>query len=182
MSNIAPIKGWKSVRSGAIALCIGAVCLLIAYYTVGGTRNWFGIYGVILDVIGAFVLVIPDLPKYREYFYAGKLRDALFKLRTDFQGSSRITTDEPWYDSFVEELQKIMIATDIPDGTWFEIRGDMFRVLRDDMSAKERMAFRNLERDLINRINEQEGIIRRNGVALLVIGFSSQLIGYLVYG
>jgi hypothetical protein len=182
MQNDLPWKGLKATQVAAITVCLNTILIFAVYCLAGNSRNWFVLFGLLTDITGAIVLAIPDLPRYRELFYAGHLDRALGKMKTDFKGPGRITPSEPWYDTFRDFLDSEVILEEIPDDAWFEIdRHDRFSPLNNRMQAiQPTIAFRNIERDFNWKIRELEGRIRRNGIVVLGIGFFIQILGYIL--
>lgn len=73
-------------------------------------------HGLVLDVIGAFVVAIPDIPSFHKHFFSGKLQTGLNQLRFESEGSAAnelaaLDTDERLLDALmtVENARNITV-------------------------------------------------------------------------
>lgn len=76
-----PVKPPKTRWIGAGAIII--IGMIATGYTIGGlTPRQVTIIGLTLDVLGAFVLVVPDIPRIHRQFVSGCVRNVMELLAT----------------------------------------------------------------------------------------------------
>jgi len=84
------------------------------------------IAGLLLDVLGAFVIVIPDVPYLREYHRAGRFRSALTQLEL-----AQLSRHDIGYSDVIEIIHSIMP----PEGSNFARSPDVLKKQMENLQA-----------------------------------------------
>jgi len=134
----------------------------IVFALFGGLAVWFlwvcrgwslstgflGI-GLVLDILGAFVLAIPDLPSVHRHFFSGKLKTALNHLRFKTEGSAANQLAAP--DTDERLLDALVIVEDAKHTRVHELlQNPRHKVIRESDPSSEgfyelREAFKETE-------------------------------------
>lgn len=60
--------------------------------------------GLLLDILGAIILAIPDVPQFRQYFFSGKLQEALDTLKLHRGSNEEILVEPGTSDRLIDAL------------------------------------------------------------------------------
>ena len=150
------------------------------------------IIGLALDVLGAFVIVIPDIPYLREYHRAGRLRSGLNRLETlslsrHETGYSDVTnlihSIEPPEDSDFDRPPEVLATRreNLAKGSMNKVYG-FYSVEGNDEMVAERYsntAYSGLRMRIQQEIGQSESKVRAYGFILLAGGFMIQIFSLL---
>lgn len=150
------------------------------------------IVGLLLDVLGAFIIVIPDIPFLRKYHRAGRLRNALTQLelvslsKYDIGYSDVLETihsikppEESDFDRPPEVIAKQMET--LQASPMEKIYG-FYSVEGEDEMAREKYSeipYNGLRMRIQQEIGQGESMIRAFGFIILAGGFVVQIISLL---
>ena len=152
-----------------------------AYVVWGCQTDWVTISGFVVDIFGALILAIPDLPRYNEWAFGGRVREAHLRLKYD-ETPGRFAPNTRYYDAFTEALRERLIPSDVPENGYFDIRpiGRHYVMIpkNEDLDSigAGPISVGNIERDLTAVYRSEEGKFRRIGVYLIIVGFTTQLL------
>jgi hypothetical protein len=152
-----------------------------AYVLWGCQTDWVTISGFAVDIFGALILAIPDLPKYNKWAFGGRVRQAHLRLKHD-ETPGRFAPNTRYYDEFTEALRERLPPSDIPENGYFDIElinGKYTMIPKDqrlDPIGVGPISIGNIERELAAVYRSEEGKFRRIGVFLIVVGFTAQLL------
>ena len=162
--------------------------------------NWIIALGLALDIVGAFLIALPDLPHLKTRFRFGRLRKAQRKMEL-----GGVTEDEIGFEELVElvderqnnigiepgDVDKIEfgptenINFDSSDGVTTEVAASLTVEYAEDAETPEipisshKMNPNSLYSILFRDIESDERKFRAGGFIILSTGFALQLIGTL---
>lgn len=150
------------------------------------------VYGLGFDILGAFVIIIPDIPFIRHWHRAGRLQEAKTILET--KGLSR-------HETSYSELLNLIYSIKPSDASDFDREPDLLRnqlttlqaspvehiyayyvVNGSDEMASEQyseISYHGLRLAIEEEINRSESRTRELGFTILALGFLIQIIGIL---
>lgn len=144
------------------------------------------VIGLFVDILGAFVIAVPDIPYLNNRLRGGKLREARVKLQT-----SSLTHAMTGYAALLEELDKYDGQTTPPPEVVTveygggKMNGSPIKEIFGHYSSEEKntmdsmklidMPFSLMELHLHEQIKRSEGKIRSIGFGILAVGFSIQI-------
>ncbi|MFB6224970.1 MAG: hypothetical protein ABEI13_00760 [Candidatus Paceibacteria bacterium] len=182
--DIFPIYA-PNAKKYAIILSFPVLLAPFGYVFLACSTDWFTVSGLLIDIFGATILAIPDLPRYNELTYGGLVREAHLRLMYD-EKPGRIAPDTRYYDSFCEALKQRLPPSDIPENGYFdvELMGSDYNMIVKNKNLEYTdvppISIGNIERELTEVYRNEEGAFRRLGVLLLVIGLILQLLSLIV--
>lgn len=155
--------------------------------------------GLAIDVLGAIILASPDVPQFRRYLVSGKLESAKQRLSPGwgFRNLSSPTLDDEHIFSSsssvgFSELQDLLARRESDaDIRWTDaiaftiqeegsiLRRQVMKVVYDGNEEMDELLWEKVVYDIDEGIRVIDGRMRRTGVAVLIIGFGIQLLGYL---
>lgn len=161
--------------------------------TLNPLLNHLPTIGLTLDMVGALIIAIPDIPRLNKHLTVGALRKGKHQLESFalINGTSEYeaVTDEleRMYDehfnqnvTFGSDIHNIKVKHgDTPLGAQKKLIG---YTKTDDSEDQEKIELGNIpywsiKMHLESRINEKESKIRGIGFLLLATGFALQIIG-----
>ena len=157
---------------------------------------WLTVCGLGVDIIGAFVIALPDVPPLFKKLKGGRIREGKYQLE-----SFALIGGTQAYDTILNELESLY--DEHLDAEWRlnpephhitieegDVLGGEGKTLvaytaSDDEDDKERWEIGNIpywtiELHLRRRIQYEESKIRAFGFGLLASGFAIQILGHLV--
>lgn len=182
--DFCPIRAPSPLRAGLL-LSFPIVLSPVAYFLFGCSTDWFVVSGLAVDIMGAVILAIPDIPSYREVAYGGRVREAYQRLVLE-ERDGRIAPDTRYYEAFHTALSEELLSRDVPENAYFDIEpaprivDDIVEIQDESFNLVQRINLGNVERILTKAYETEDGKFRRLGIFLLVIGLSTQLLGMLV--
>lgn len=178
--DILPIRAPSTIW--AVSLLSFPLFLSPFGYVIWGCQtDWVTISGFAVDIFGALILAIPDLPKYNEWAFGGRVREAHLRLMHD-EKPGRFAPNTRYYDEFTDALRERLIPSHVPENGYFDIElmgGDYVMIPKDeklDSIGVGPISIGNIERELTAVYHSEEGTFRRIGVFLIVVGFTTQLL------
>ena len=147
--------------------------------------------GLVLDLAGAIIIGIPDIPQFREYHRPGRMREALRELE-----ATSLTPESTGYEdlkkkleertgqSITEDAEELFVTVSsmtIAKGSDSGIRRRL-AIQQEDGEEKESKLFQEtdfvlLRHSLERTIREGEAYMRAKGFMLLASGFLFQIFG-----
>lgn len=182
--DFCPIRAPSPLRAGLL-LSFPIALSPVAYFLFGCSTDWFVVSGLFVDIVGALILAIPDIPSYRKVAYGGRVREAYSRLILE-ERDGRIAPDTRYYDAFHTALRERLLPRDVPENAYFDIEpvprivDDIVLIKNKQLEPVQRINLANVERILTNVYENEDGKFRRLGIFLLVIGLSTQLLGIIV--
>lgn len=160
--NVLSLTARSLVKEYMVAPRVPKASYSIVFTLFGGLAVWFiwaclgwslstgflGL-GLVLDILGAFVLAIPDLPSVHSYFFSGKLKTALNQLQFKAEGSMANQLAAPDIDERL--LDALLIVEDAKHTTVHELlQNPRHKVIRESDPPSEgfyelREAFKETE-------------------------------------
>lgn len=177
-----------------VAVAVVAVLVTGAYLALGCGRDWALLGGLLLDLLGAVALALPDLPRVSDRLRVGQLRAARRRLTelADGNGGTGSTVDHPAFrEAVLEPLasERDLDAFDpdagLPEGAAFEVEslGDGMRVQVyghvGSTTPLGSVRYPVVMGKLRSALDRSEGSVRRSGLLLLFVGFSVQIAAVL---
>lgn len=178
--DILPIRAPSSIRA-TLLLSLPLILSPFGYVLWGCQTDWVTVSGFAVDIFGAIILAIPDLPKYNEWSFGGRVRQAHLRLKHD-EKPGRFAPQTRYYDEFTEALRERLPPNDIPENGFFDIEtvnGKYVMIIKNsnlDPTGVPPVSIGNIERELSTVYRSEEGKFRRIGVSLIVVGFTAQLL------
>jgi hypothetical protein len=177
-----PIKA-PSAKTGSLGAVVILSLSVPGYLIIGCSTDWVVVSGFVVDIVGATILAVPDLPIYDEYTYGGRVRQAYLRMTQDEQ-NGRIAPETRYYDCFRSALRERLPPQDFPEGAYFDIEyrptGEVFYIKDETLNVQKVSKLGNIERVLTDVYESREGDFRRLGISFLIIGFLAQLLGMAV--
>lgn len=102
-------------------LIIGTVFSIIGmiglFWVIGFKPSILTLIAGFLELIGACILALPDLELYRDWFYAGNLKDAKHTFDWRLNDGQSIGDDVDWYNAFYKfvEENRVIPPSDLPE-------------------------------------------------------------------
>lgn len=146
-------------------------------------------FGLLLDIVGAFMIAWPDIPRLSQHLRSGRLRRGKHRIESNFPLAEGMTG----HKEIVEEIEYYhQRAKEDPDyefenldySTPLTVNKDKIVTppMGDDRTQLEigEFPYSGLEPIIQNKIRKQETRVRTVGFLCLATGFLLQLIGQLV--
>jgi hypothetical protein len=161
------------LTAGLVALAVAGMAL--PYFVSGCSHDWVVIGGLCVNTLGAFILVVPDVPALADRLYVNDLRDVLDDLSTETpppitQGSR---LENVLYSS-ISEYRTLSSTASFS----FDAAENIIEV--DDNGDTEEISLTIVQHRLMRQVRRESGRIRRVGLYLLAFGFLLQVSGLLV--
>jgi len=175
------------VTAVVITLLLGGGTVA-GYFILGCENDWLLVSGLLLDILGALTLAVPDVPRLWSQTIIDDLRTAVDRLS---KGTlDEITESDAIYDALYEtvderlslqgaatfELVKTLSVTDL--GTDVPLRlhpaFEQEFIVDDASDSPIHFAPAYIIESLRNKIHAESGRFRRLGLYLIVVGFSVQ--------
>lgn len=181
--NLLPVYAPSTISAG-LFFSFPILLSPIGYIIWGCQTNWVTVSGFVIDVFGAVILAVPDLPKYSEWAYGGRVRKAHLRLMNS-EKPGRFAPNTRYYDSFVEALREKLLSRDVPENGYFDIKQkgiDYVIIIKNedlDPIGAGPISIGNIERVLMEVYQSEEGKFRRLGLLLIITGFMTQLLSMI---
>lgn len=178
--HILPIRAPSTIRT-IFVLSFPLYLSPIAYVIWGCQTDWVGISGFVVDIFGALILAIPDLPKYNEWAFGGRVRKAHLRLKHD-ETPGRFAPNTRYHKEFTKALRERWAPSQFPEDGYYDItsvRGNYVLIPKDknlNPTGVGPISIGNVERALSTVYRSEEGRFRRIGVSLIVVGFTIQIL------
>lgn len=176
--------------SAVIVSLLFGISTVGMYLLLGCENNWLVITGLLLDILGALILAVPDVPRLWSRTIIGDLRASVEQISK--RTLSNVTTDELIYCALYETIdERLEIEGDatfnlVRTSSTTELNVDgplrlyntseLEFVVRDDSNSPIHFYPSYIVESLRNKIHTESGRFRRLGLYLIVIGFSVQAI------
>jgi hypothetical protein len=166
----------RKAKAPSLIAVGGGIALF--YVVLGCSRDWVVVAGLLLNVLGAYLIVMPDIGPFNRLFYAGRLQNArksLFRSPTE----TTISPQANWYDEFRTEFAaEFDSVTDASEFFIDDVANQFYLFHRPDADADANvMSVSNADERLKNAIRSEQVRIRKQGAQLLLPGFLLQLLG-----
>lgn len=162
------------------------------FWVIGFKPSILTLIAGFLELIGACILALPDLELYRDWFYAGNLKDAKHTFDWHLNDGQSIGDDVDWYNAFYEfvEENRVIPPSDLPERRDDSSKEPRFRhessgnskhfVTKSYGGEIGRISYQNFKSRLENEIENYDAKIRRDGITLLSLGFIFQIFGAIL--
>jgi hypothetical protein len=146
--------------------------------------------GLSLDVVGAFVIAWPDIPKVRLILASEAIRNGIQKLETagikreEAEFSSLKSVLETKYDTEIPDSVEAMRVGQTVASRYGEQNIFIFfnqekqKALGKDLGVE--VDYRQVKKEIQSQIDRFQAFVRVVGFLLLATGFSVQIVGQLI--
>lgn len=182
--DILPIRA-PSTKRAVFVFSFPLLLSPLGYVILGCQTDWVAVSGFAVDIFGAIILAIPDLPRYNQWAFGGRVREAHLRLKHD-EKPGRFAPNTRYYDAFTGALDERLGSSCIPKNGYFDINlvGNKYVMVIKNKSLSpigiSPISIGNIERELTTVYRSEEGKFRRIGIYLIVIGFTVQILSMTV--
>ncbi len=181
------------VRMGVfitLLVIVPADLIISVFYPI----EYFVLFGLLLDIIGATLIAVPDIPFFRKYLYCGRLKIAKRSLNVVI-GTPVVSSPVPEKSGIYhaqggitgfEELTEVFshatgTAHDDEIVAFMWPKDNSASVKIETTSGEILLHPQRVENRISDVIRDLEGRWRLNGILVLVSGFTHQSIIYLPF-